>query len=257
MLGKKWMVTESFSYFKFILNLIDVNFDLNKLPKNEEINRMALMLNYDFYQDAIPNLSLPDGIKQIGENKDMVNEMVSFLKVKINQIGYEEIPFTELNNSFPLKIHSRYTRDQILVAIGLSTIKKISTNREGVALNTKQNLEALFINLKKSEEDFSPSTMYDDYAINETLFHWQSQNKTSPKSSIGLSYINQEAIGKTILLFIRESKNDADGFTQGYVFIGPAKYIEHEGSKPMSIKWELKEPMPHYLWNDAAKLAAG
>ena len=257
MISNKWMVTESISYFKFILKLIEVEFDLNKLPKQAENNLMALMLYYDFYQDAIPDLNLLDGIKQIGRNKEMVSEMQSFLNVKINHIGYEEIPFTEVSDSFPLKIHSRYTRDQILVAIGLSTIKKISTNREGVALNKKQNLEALFINLKKSEEDFSPTTMYDDYAINETLFHWQSQNKTSPKSSTGLSYINQKATGKTILLFIRESKNNADGFTQGYVFIGPAKYIEHEGSKPMSIKWELKEPMPHYLWNDAAKLVAG
>lgn len=257
MISKKWMVTESISYFKFILNLIEEEFDLNKLPKKAENNLMALMLYYDFYQDVVPDLTLSDGIKQIGENKEMVAEMQSFLNVKINQIGYEEIPFSELSDSFPLKIHSRYTRDQILVALGLSTISKISTNREGVALNKKQNVEALFINLKKSEEDFSPSTMYDDYAINETLFHWQSQNKTSPKSSVGLSYINQETNGKTILLFIRESKKDADGFTQGYVFIGPAKYIEHEGSKPMSIKWELKEPMPHYLWNDAAKLVAG
>lgn len=257
MISKKWMVTESISYFKFILNLIEEEFDLNKLPKKAENNLMALMLYYDFYQDVVPDLTLSDGIKQIGENKEMVAEMQSFLNVKINQIGYEEIPFSELSDSFPLKIHSRYTRDQILVALGLSTISKISTNREGVALNKKQNIEALFINLKKSEEDFSPSTMYDDYAINETLFHWQSQNKTSSKSSVGLSYINQETNGKTILLFIRESKKDADGFTQGYVFIGPAKYIEHEGSKPMSIKWELKEPMPHYLWNDAAKLVAG
>ena len=257
MISKKWMVTESISYFKFILNLIEEEFDLNRLPKKAENNLMALMLYYDFYQDVVPDLTLSDGIKQIGENKEMVAEMQSFLNVKINQIGYEEIPFSELSDSFPLKIHSRYTRDQILVALGLSTISKISTNREGVALNKKQNVEALFINLKKSEEDFSPSTMYDDYAINETLFHWQSQNKTSPKSSVGLSYINQETNGKTIILFIRESKKDADGFTQGYVFIGPAKYIEHEGSKPMSIKWELKEPMPHYLWNDAAKLVAG
>ncbi|MDG4950905.1 DUF3427 domain-containing protein [Weeksellaceae bacterium KMM 9724] len=257
MISKKWMVTESISYFKFILNLIEEEFDLNKLPKKSENNLMVLMLYYDFYQDVVPGLTLIDGIKQIGENKEMVAEMQSFLNVKINQIGYEEIPFTEVSDSFPLKIHSRYTRDQILVAIGLSTITKLSTNREGVALNREQNIEALFINLKKSEEDFSPTTMYDDYAINETLFHWQSQNKTSPNSSVGLSYINQETNGKTILLFIRESKKDADGFTQGYVFIGPAKYIEHEGSKPMSIKWELKEPMPHYLWNDAAKLVAG
>ncbi|MFD1016705.1 hypothetical protein [Winogradskyella rapida] len=25
----------------------------------------------------------------------------------------------------------------------------------------------------------------------------------------------------------------------------------------MSINWELSEPMPHYFWNDAAKLSIG
>lgn len=257
MLGKKWLVTESISYFKFILNLIDVDFDLDKLPDQAENELMALMFYYDFYQDAVEGLSLEKGIKQIGKNKEFVDEMRSFLTVKINNIGFEEIPFEEIEPAFPLMIHSRYTRDQILVALGLSTINKKSHNREGVAQNKDSNVEALFINLKKSEEDFSPTTMYDDYAINELLFHWQSQNQTSPESSKGLSYINQAEKGKTILLFVRESKNDADGFTQGYVFIGPAKYVEHEGSKPMSIKWELEEPMPHYLWKDAAKLVAG
>src|SRR5690606_10216322 len=174
------------------------------------------------------------------------------------KIGFEEIPFTLDDGSlFPLKIHSRYTRDQILVAMGLSTIDKKTPNREGAALNKETNTEALFINLHKSEEDFSPTTMYDDYAINNILLHWQSQNQTSSESQKGLSYINQEKDNKTILLFVRESNRDADGFTQGYVFIGPARYVEHEGSKPMSVKWELHEPIPHYLWKESAKLRVG
>ncbi|MFA5669296.1 MAG: DUF3427 domain-containing protein [Balneolaceae bacterium] len=257
MLGRKWIVTESISYFKFILDLIDVEFELSKLSYHADNYLMALMLYYDFHQDAIQGLTLEDGLKQIGKNKDLVDEMRSYLSIKINAIGFEEIPFVELEGSFPLMIHSRYTRDQILVALGLSTINKMSHNREGVAQNRELNVEALFINLKKSEEDFSPTTMYDDYAINEMLFHWQSQNQTSSESPKGLSYINQEEKGKTILLFVREARQDADGFTQGYVFIGPARYVEHEGSRPMSIKWELKEPMPHYLWKDAAKLLVG
>ncbi|WP_206365143.1 DUF3427 domain-containing protein [Sphingobacterium corticibacterium] len=61
------------------------------------------------------------------------------------------------------------TREQILVAMRLSTLGKKSSNREGLALNKELNTEALFINLKKSEEDFSPTTLYDDYAINELL----------------------------------------------------------------------------------------
>lgn len=256
MLGKKWIVTESIQYFKFILSLIEVKFDLNQLENKVSNRLMALMLYYDFYQWPILNLSLQEGLKQMGENRDFVSEMKEYLEVKIDKIGFEEIPFVEMPN-FPLQIHARYTRDQVLVALGLSTIEKKSSNREGVAENKDLNVEALFVNLKKSEEDFSPTTMYDDYAINETLFHWQSQNQTSPESSKGLSYIHQQKNKKTILLFVRESKEDSDKFTQGYVFIGPAKYVEHEGSKPMSIKWKLKESIPHYLWKESAKLSVG
>ena len=258
MMGKKWMVTESLTYFKFLLQLINADFELDSLPTSHQNETMALMLYYDFYKNAIPDLSLKEGLKRIGKNKDMVEELKSYLSIKIDKIGFEEIPFT-LDDGllFPLQIHSRYTRDQILVAMGLSTIYKKWPSREGVVLNEETNTEALFINLHKSEEDFSPTTMYDDYAINETLFHWQSQNQTSSESPKGISYINQEKDNKTILLFLRESNRDADGFTQGYVFIGPARYVEHEGSKPMSVKWELQEPIPHYLWKESAKLRVG
>jgi len=75
----------------------------------------------------------------------------------------------DLGYAFPLQIHACYTIEQILVAMRLSTLGKKSSNREGVALNKVLNTDALFINLKKSEEDFSPTTLYDDYAINELL----------------------------------------------------------------------------------------
>jgi hypothetical protein len=57
---------------------------------------------------------------------------------------------------------------------------------------------------------------------------------------------------KKYLLFCREKANDENG-NNGYVFIGEANFIETEGSKPMSIKWELNEPLPNYLWKESAK----
>jgi hypothetical protein len=99
--------------------------------------------------------------------------------------------------------------------------------------------------------------MYDDYAINEYLFHWQSQNSAGPKTPKGLSYINHQHDEKRILLFVREKADDEFGNTMGYVFVGEGQLNDHYGSKPMSIEWQLNEPLPHYLWKDAAKLVAG
>ena len=99
--------------------------------------------------------------------------------------------------------------------------------------------------------------MYDDYAISETLFHWQSQNSSRPDIGKGLSYINHKENSKKILLFIREKANDEKGNTMGYVFIGEGNFKENEGEKPMNIKWELNEPMPNYLWKESAKMSVG
>jgi DNA mismatch endonuclease Vsr len=62
---------------------------------------------------------------------------------------------------------------------------------------------------------------------------------------------------KIILLFVREKNKDEYGNTMGYVFVGEGQLKEHYGAKPMNIKWELNEPLPNYLWKDAAKLRVG
>ena len=99
--------------------------------------------------------------------------------------------------------------------------------------------------------------MYRDYFINEQLFHWQSQNKTSPESPVGQSYIHQRANSKDILLFVRESSSDENGVTMGFVFCGKLNYIEHEGRKPMSITWRLETPPPALLLEEGKKLGVG
>lgn len=252
----KWLATNSLSYFTFILRIINDhdNFSLNKFSENEKT--MLLMLHYDVWQEAEGFNSLEDSIKQILINKALIKEIKEILEILIDRINFRETDI-ELPYQQPLKIHARYTRDQILVAFRLSTFDKKSSNREGVAENKNLNTELLFIDLIKSEEDFSPTTLYDDYAISETLFHWQSQNQTRSDSGKGLTYINHKKIGKRILLFVREKANNQFGNTMGYVFIGEANIKDFEGSKPMSIKWELNEPLPMYLWKDSAKMSLG
>lgn len=214
------------------------------------------MLHYDIWQNAGGFSSLEESIRSIGNNKILADEIIEVMEILIDKIDFLETEIT-LPYSQPLKLHSRYTREQILAAFGFSSFEKKSSNREGVADNKELNTELLFIDLVKSEKDFSPTTMYQDYAISDTLFHWQSQNATSPDRGKGLSYINHVSLGKKILLFVRERNEDEFGNTMSYVFLGECIYREHYGSKPMSITWELKVPMPPYLWKDSAKMAIG
>ncbi|MCW3071219.1 MAG: restriction endonuclease subunit [Bacteroidetes bacterium] len=255
-ISKKWLSCNSKSYFEFILSLAKRKFNVVWKDLNKEQKVMCLMLHYDVWQEAGCFPSLDASIKAIGKNKVLNNEIIEFLELRIDQISFMEkemsLPYAQ-----PLKLHARYTREQILTAFGLSTFEKKSSNREGVAENKKLNTELLFIDLVKSEKDFSPSTLYDDFAISEMLFHWQSQNSVRSDKGKGLTYINHKEKGKLILLFVREKNEDEYGNTMSYVFVGKGNLVEYAGSKPMSIKWELNEPLPPYLWKDSAKMAVG
>lgn len=253
---KKWLSTKSVSYFDFILKLASKNFQVDSLSFTVEEKTMLLMLHYDVWQNEGGFNTLEQSINTIGRNKVLVEEIIEIIELLIDQIDFKELPI-ELPYSQPLKVHARYTRDQVLVAFGFSSFDKKSSNREGVAENKELNTELLFVDLIKSEEDFSPTTMYDDYAINETLFHWQSQNQTRDDKGKGLSYIKHLDLDKKILLFVREIAKDEYGNTMGYVFVGEGILKDHYGSKPMSITWKLNEPLPHYIWKESVKMLAG
>ena len=255
-ISNKWLSTNSTSYFNFILKIAKQGFNIKINDFNENDKKMLLMLHYDVWQSAGGFNSLEESIKAIGKNKILAKEIVEVLEILIDKVDFKEIDI-QLPYNQPLKVHARYTRDQILVAFGKSTFDKIYTSMEGVVENVNLNTEILFINLIKSEENFSPTTMYDDYAISETLFHWQSQNSSRPDIGKGLSYIKHQESNKKILLFIREKARDENKKTLGYVFIGEGNFKENEGEKPMNIKWELNEPMPNYLWKESAKMSLG
>ncbi len=255
-IGNKWLSTSCNNYFRFILKLAKNNFKYPTAPISKEEEIMLLMLHYDIWQNPGGFDSLEESINAIGKNPQLVQEIIEVMEFLLDKIDFIEkeidLPYPQ-----PLKLHARYTREQILTAFAFSSFDKKASNREGVANNKELNTELLFIDLIKSEEDFSPTTMYNDYAVSDTLFHWQSQNATSPESSKGMSYISHEASNKHILLFIREKSTDQYGNTMGYVFVGDGKLKDYYGSKPMSINWQLSEPIPNYLWKESAKLAVG
>lgn len=255
-ISKKWLSCNSISYFNFIIALAKKNFNINIDQFSEIEKGMCLMLHYDIWQVAGGFNTLEDSIKAIGKNKILTEEIIEILEILIDKIDFLESEIS-LPYSQPLQIHSRYTRDQILAAFNISTFDKKSNNREGVAENKNLKTELLFIDLIKSETDFSPTNLYKDFAISENIFHWQTQNSARPDKGKGLTYINQQDSQKNILLFVREKNTDEFENTMAFVFIGNAKFLEYSGSKPMSIKWQLHEPMPHYIWKDSAKMAIG
>ncbi len=125
----------------------------------------------------------------------------------------------------PLTLHAPYTRDEVMAALGHRTRLKQPDMREGVRHLPDIKADVFFVTLHKTEKDYSPTTMYQDYAINEQVFHGQSQSTTSADSPTGRRYVEHAARGYTVLLFGREHKN-RNGLAQPVFFLGPAHYME-------------------------------
>ncbi|MFN5319762.1 MAG: DUF3427 domain-containing protein, partial [Bacteroidia bacterium] len=255
-LGSTWLSTDSTSYFEFIRRFItDKSCDTSNLE-----NQQYLMMLYIDVFDAAPEVETFDqlllALAPITSNTNICAEIVEYLDYRIKQLTAVEKAYSG-NLTSVLRLHGRYTRNQILAGLSESTLNRKASSREGSFKIARANAELLFVTLDKSEGSFKPSTMYHDYFISEELFHWQSQNSTSENSSVGQSYINQASLKKEILLFVREATRDENGNTMAFVFCGPLQYIKHEGNKPMNVTWRMAFVPPAELLNEGKKMAVG
>ena len=150
----------------------------------------------------------------------------------------------------PLFLYRQYTRDEILIGLGLAEMVGRRHTQTGRLWIESLNTEIFFVTLDKSDKAFSPTTRYEDFAVSPTRFHWQSQSITAEHSETGQRYIQQARNGARFLLFVRPRKTDA------FVFLGPLRYVSHTGSRPMSIYWDLESPMPAWFFEICASLRA-
>lgn len=246
---------DSRRWLKFLLETFDKldSVRMSDLSKLEE--RMLQMFQYTVWQkphQACGFATLLDGLKSIKQNRVLYQELIDLLNYNYDQIDIIDEAM-QLHAEYPLDIHCTYTRDQILVGMDYMTPNNVVA---GVLYLENKNVDLLFVTLNKSEKDYSPSAMFNDYSINETLFHWQSQNATAPHSNTGQRYINHQELGSKVLLFVREFKKDLAG-TLPYTFLGVVNYVSHEGSNPMNITWRLEKQIPAKFMKKTNTLMVG
>jgi superfamily II DNA or RNA helicase/SAM-dependent methyltransferase/SOS-response transcriptional repressor LexA len=105
-----------------------------------------------------------------------------------------------------------------------------------ITLNDKK-AHILLVTLNKQGK--AAEHRYTDHWIDERHFHWQSQNSTSPKNKRGREIIEHQRKGITVHLFVRETKLH-NGKAAPFTYHGKIRYVEHSGSQPMNVKWELE-----------------
>jgi superfamily II DNA or RNA helicase/HKD family nuclease len=159
----------------------------------------------------------------------------------------------------PLRVHARYSREEMLAGIGWAYCGERPRVPKGHAAGTRDapllNASVFDITWRKTDKAYSPTTMYQDYAVSPQEVHWESPNGWSIDADSTRRCVEHEQRGRHILLFARESKLGPTG-TQPLLFLGPARYVSHEGSRPVSFRWLLDRAMPTDFY-ESARVVAG
>jgi hypothetical protein len=215
--------------------------------------RLARMLFFSLWSDGGGHSSYDEGLAALRRERATRDELASVVDLSFDAARHQAVVLGGSLSEVPLRVHARYQREEILAALGHASLdRKPNSFREGVLYVPELNVDALFVTLKKSEADYSPTTMYRDYPISPTLFHWESQSTTSVASPTGQRYVSGSS---SVLLFVREEQKDEFG-TSPYLFLGPLTYVSHQGERPIALTWRLKHTMPTDFFTSAT-VAAG
>ncbi|MFR0352823.1 DUF3427 domain-containing protein [Streptomyces sediminimaris] len=218
----------------------------------------ARMLFFNLWDKAGGFSSYREGLESLRDQPLVRDELRQVLSYVLDRTDHFPIPLDGPLGHLPLKIHSSYNRSEVLSALGVARLggQMPGVFSQGVTWVDEIETDALLITLEKNERDFSPTVRYKDYAISPTRFHWESQSTTPETSPTGLRYQQHARRGSHVLLFLRRYKSNAIGKSEPWMFLGPATYVEHTGSRPMAITWELKHELPADVWTYSA-IAAG
>lgn len=183
-------------------------------------------------------------LKKFWSHNHLVQEYRELMRYLLDEVIHKTKPWNN-PHGIHLDLHAKYSRNEIFAAFEtINNGKLYNAPGLGVYFHKETKCNLLFVTLNKSERDYSPSTMYRDYAISETLFHWQTQSNTKPSTTKGIRHLEHKERGITPILFIRNQKKDERRETEPYFFVGPVELNRWEGSQPMDIVWKVKEPLP-------------
>jgi superfamily II DNA or RNA helicase/HKD family nuclease len=217
--------------------------------------RIAVGLHFTLWGTDTSFANLEDSFKELWKHPAILSELRELLAILDSDATRLTYPLGEPWQDVPLSVHASYSLDEILSAFGEMALDRPYRIREGTKFNDATKSDLFFVTLEKTEEHYSPTTMYRDYAISPDLFHWESQSVTTQASITGQRYIHQRTGGTNVLMFVR-NRAHIGSRTAPYVFLGPADYVSHERERPIAFVWRLRRPMPSDFFKQA-KVVAG
>jgi len=224
------------------------------LPQREQ--RFARMLFFSLWPHGGGFSAYQQGFDVLASTPAARDEFRQVLGVALAAAEHVSGPLEAGLQQVTMRTNAHYSREEALAALDWACFtRKPSAFVAGVVWSEPVQTDTFFVTLRKSERDYSPRTMYRDFALSPELFHWESQNATALASATGQRYVHHREQGSHVLILAREQKTSDWGGPRPFRCLGPASYVSHEGERPMAVTWRLRHPMPTDVFRSAAVTA--
>ncbi len=248
--------TNSYQYLNFLNDLISKG--MQQMPNPSRRERKFLQLfYYTVWMNDIQKVnktyglnfaSIQEAVSSVAGMKWFMEELRFLVSLRLTQL-VQTTRWIKVDDDAEIELYGNYSADEVHL---LLENKLGRWQVFGTQYNMERKFAMVFVTLNKSDKDYSPSTLYEDYAISPEQFHWQSMNKVRHDSEEGLRITGQKTNGWKYLLFVRDSKQDEYGNTNGYYCLGFMDYCSSHGECPMNVVWTMRNSIPGFIL-EAAK----
>ncbi|MEN9574527.1 MAG: hypothetical protein RL514_2382 [Verrucomicrobiota bacterium] len=192
--------------------------------------------------------SIEESYRRAAQNPSLLRDLEEVLAWADEE---SRVGSASLNLPFPcsLELHATYGSDEIKAALGGASFESAGVTGVGRLHFPQIKTVVSLVTFQKTEKEFSPSTMYQDYPVSRELLHWETQGPTSQASDTGQNLIHHAERGYTMLFFVR-SRKKVDGTTAPFTFLGPAKLVSFQSERPIQMVWRLDHSMPVEMFDE-------
>lgn len=247
--------TNSYDYLTYLKRLIARGMK-QKPDANAREKKFFDLFFYTVWMDPVEKVCKTYGLPAL-QKEEIVSraaclswfteELAFLVDLRLSQLS-KTTHWIRIDEQAEIELYGCYSADEIHIMLE----NKLGRWQVlGTQYNAERKFAMVFVTLKKSDNEYSPSTLYEDYAISQSQFHWQSMNKVTKASAEGQRIVQQNSNGWKYILFVRDSKQDEYNNTNAYYCLGLMDYHSSHGERPMNVVWDMHNEIPGFILESA------
>ncbi len=216
-----------------------INSLLGQFKDSQQLKNFTHLIKYDEKSQIITRHENWTSLLT-DKNMKMLSDTIRFGLTRFSR----EFNFPDYQLPF-FKLYQTYT---MMDAATLSNDYRKTAAYRGQGLITNKNDYFIYVDLNK-DETIKESINYKDKIIDQYYIQWESQNKTSQNSKIGINLIQNREKNINLHMFVRKFKK-IDGLVQPFIYLGLVDTYKYEFNKPIRFLFKFRETLPEKLLNE-------